>query len=292
MKFVIPTAFSPESQLCEMALLAEQNGIDAIAISDHVVHPETIASPYPYTADGSIRWTEDTAWPDPWVTIGAMAAVTTRVRFLTNIYVLALRNPFLAAKQIATAAALSSDRVALGVGVGWCAEEFELAGQEFKSRGKRTDEMIEVLRKLWSGAYVEHHGRFYDFGRVRMLPKPSAPVPIYGGGLSEPALRRAARLDGWVSDLHSTPELREITTKLHSYRKELGREREPFDVVAASTDAFDADGILRLAEIGVTHYATAPWILYGGKWDSLPDKRDGLRRFADQVIAEVRARGL
>ena len=289
MKFVIPTAFSPASQLCEMAVLAEQNGIDAIAISDHVAHPETIASPYPYTKDGAIRWTEDTAWPDPWVAIGAMAAVTARLRFLTNIYVLALRNPFLAAKQIATAAALSADRVALGVGVGWCAEEFELAGQDFKSRGRRTDEMIEVLRKLWSGDYVEHHGRCFDFPRVRMLPKPSAPVPIYAGGLSEPALRRAARLDGWVSDLHSTAELREIVAKLRAYRAELGRGHESFDVVAASIDAFDADGIRRLAEIGVTHYATAPWILYGGKWDSIQDKRDGLRRFADEVISKVRA---
>jgi len=288
MKFVIPTAFSPASQLCAMAVLAEQNGIDALAISDHVVHPEKISTPYPYTKDGAIRWSEDTAWPDPFVAIGAMAAVTTRVRFLTNVYVLALRNPFLAAKAIATAAALSGDRVALGVGVGWCAEEFELAGQEFHTRGKRSDEMIEVLRKLWTGAYVEHHGRHYDFGRARMLPAPAAPLPIYGGGLSEPALRRAARLDGWVSDLHSTAALREIAAKLRQYRVECGRGDEPFDLVAACTDAFDADGIRRLGDVGVTHYATAPWILYGGRWDSLDDKRDGLRRFADEVIAKVR----
>jgi probable F420-dependent oxidoreductase len=288
-KFVVPTAFSPAAQLCELAVLAEQNGIDAVAISDHVVHPEKIASRYPYTKDGGIRWTEDTAWPDPWVAIGAMAAVTTRIRFVTNVYVLALRNPFLAAKAIATAAALSQDRVALGVGVGWCAEEFELAGQAFGTRGRRTDEMIEILRALWSGAYVEHHGRHYDFGRVRMLPQPTAPVPIYGGGLSEPALRRAARLDGWISDLHSTAELKEIAATLRRYRVELGRADAPFDFVAACTDAFDADAIRRLEDFGVTHYATAPWILYGGGWDSLQAKRDGLRRFADVVIAKLRS---
>jgi len=288
MKFVIPTAFSPTAQLCDMAVLAEQNGIDAIAISDHVVHPEHIASRYPYTADGSIRWNEDTAWPDPWVVIGAMAAVTTRLRFATNIYVLALRNPFLAAKAIATAAALSQDRVAVGVGVGWCREEFELAGQDFATRGRRTDEMIEVMRALWTGAYVEHTGRFYRFGRVRMLPAPGAPIPIYGGGLSEPALRRAARLDGWISDLHSSAELAEIAATLRRYRAELGRADAPFDFVAACTDAFDADGIRRLGDAGVTHYATAPWILSGGRWDSLGDKRDGLRRFHDEVIAKIR----
>jgi len=288
LKFVIPTAFSPPSQLCEMAVLAEQHGIDAIAISDHVAHPETIASPYPYTKDGAIRWTEETAWPDPFVAIGAMAAVTTRLRFFTNVYVLALRNPFLAAKQVATAAALSGDRVALGVGVGWCAEEFALCGQEFRTRGKRTDEMIEAMRKLWSGDYVEHAGKHYAFPRVRMLPKPGAAVPIYGGGLSEPALRRAARLDGWVSDLHSTAELREIAGKLREYRSEAGLADRPFDLIVACTDAFDADAIRRLADFGVTHYATAPWLFHGGRWDSMEDKKNGLRRFSDDVIAKLR----
>lgn len=288
MQFMIPTAFSPVSHLCEMARAAEQHGWDVVAISDHVAHPERIDSPYPYTHDGAIRWEETTAWPDPWVTIGAMAAVTARLRFVTNVYVLSLRNPVLAAKAIATAAALSGDRVALGVGVGWCREEFELAGQEFRTRGRRTDEMIEVLRKLWSGEFVEHHGRHYDFARVRMLPAPTAPIPIYGGGLSEPALRRAARLDGWVSDLHTRAELAKITDTLRRLRAEAGLAEQPFAIVASCLDAFDADGIRRLEDIGVTHYATAPWILYGGAWNSLPDKIDDLRRFADDVIAKLR----
>jgi probable F420-dependent oxidoreductase len=287
-KFVVPTAFSPPSQFCAMARAAEDAGWDAIAISDHLAHPEHIASRYPYTKDGSIRWNESTAWPDPWVSIGAMAAVTSRLRFVTNVYVLALRHPLLAAKAIATAAALSDDRVAVGLGVGWMQEEFALAGQDFATRGKRTDEMIEVIRKLWSGDYVEHHGRFYQFGRVRMLPAPGAPVPIYGGGLSEPALRRAARLDGWISDIHTSAELREIVAALRHHRAEAGLGGEPFELVAACSDAFDADGIRRLAEIGVTHYATAPWLFYGGSWDSLQDKVDGMRRFADQVIAKLR----
>ena len=287
MKFVVPTAFSPPEQLCELAVIAEQNGIDAIAVSDHVVHPETIASRYPYTKDGGIRWTEDTAWPDPFVAIAAMAAVTTRVTFLTNVYVLALRNPFLAAKQIATAAALSRDRVAVGIGVGWCAEEFQLAGQDFATRGKRTDEMIDAMRKLWTGDYVEHAGKHYAFPRVRMLPKPGVPVRLYGGGLSEPALRRAARLDGWVSDLHTAQELAAIAARLRALRAELGRADEPFHFVAACVDAFGVDGIRRLEDAGVTHYATAPWILHGGRWDCLEDKKNGLRRFADEVIAKL-----
>lgn len=288
MQFVIPTAFSPPDHLLAMARAAEEHGWDAVAISDHVAHPERIDSPYPYTADGSLRWSADTAWPDPWVTIGAMAAVTSRLHFLTNIYVLALRNPFLAAKAVATAAALSGGRVALGVGVGWCREEFALAGQPFEARGARTDEMIEVLRKLWSGAFVEHRGRFYSFERVRMLPAPGAPVPIYGGGLSAAALRRAARLDGWVSDIHTRAELAEIIATLRRLRAEAGLAARPFAIVATCSDAFDADGIRRLEELGVTHYATAPWLFYGGSWASLPDKVDGMRRFADDVIAKLR----
>lgn len=288
MQFVIPTAFSPVSHLCAMARAAEDHGWDGVAISDHVAHPERIDSPYPYTRDGAIRWDENTVWPDPWVTIGAMAAVTTSLRFLTNVYVLALRNPFLAAKGIATAAALSGDRVAVGIGVGWCREEFALAGQDFHTRGKRTDEMIEVLRKLWSGEYVEHDGPFHRFGRVRMLPAPAGPIPLYGGGLSAPALRRAARLEGWVSDLHTRAELAEIIGTLRRLRADAGLADRRFDVVASCVDAFDADGIRRLSDIGVTHYATAPWLFYGGGWDSLPDKVDGLRRFADDVIAKLR----
>ena len=288
MQFVIPTAFSPASHFTAMARAAEEAGFDVVAVSDHLAHPERIESPYPYTSDGSIRWGEDTAWPDPWISIGAMAAVTERLRFVTNVYVLALRNAVLAAKTVATAAALSGDRVALGLGVGWMAQEFALAGQDFHTRGRRTDEAIEVMRKLWSGDYVEHHGRFYDFGRVRMLPAPGASVPLYGGGLSEPALRRAARLDGWISDLHPRAALVELVSRLRAYRAEAGRAGEPFAVLAACSDAFEVDGIRRLEDAGVTHYTTAPWLFYGGSWDSLPDKVGGMRRFADEVIAKLR----
>ena len=119
-------------------------------------------------------------------------------------------------------------------------------------------------------------------------PSSAATVPIYGGGLSEPALRRAARLDGWISDLHTSAELGEIAATLRRYRAEIGREDAPFDMIAACIDAFDPDSIRRLGDAGVTHYATAPWILYGGSWESLQDKRDGLRRFADEVISKVR----
>src|SRR5262249_50745098 len=122
MKFVMSTAFSDPSHYLPMARAADAAGFHAGAVSDHVVHPRELASPSPSPADGAPRWQPFTPWPDPWVAIGAMAAVTERVRFMTSVWVLPLRNPYLAAKAIGTAAVLSGNRVALGVGMGWMEE--------------------------------------------------------------------------------------------------------------------------------------------------------------------------
>jgi probable F420-dependent oxidoreductase len=282
-------AFSHPAHCCALARTAEQSGWDCVAVSDHVVHPEHIRSTYPYTPDGALRWQPDAPWPDPWVTIGAMAAATQELRFFTNIFVLPMRNPFLVAKAVGTAALLSGGRVALGIGVGWMEDEFELLGQDFKTRGRRTNEMIEVMRKLWAGGMVEHHGTFYAFDRLQMSPACPYAIPLYGSGLSEPALRRAAALcDGWISDIHTTAELRAIVARLRGYLGEAGRSGDEFSIIAAVSDAFDADAIRRLGEFGVTHYTTMPWLLYGGGMDALEHKLAALRRFAEEVIAKVR----
>ena len=191
------------------------------------------------------------------------------------------------AKCVGTAALLSGYRISLGIGVGWMREEFELLGQAFRGRGRRADEMLEVIRKLWAGGMVEHHGEFYDFEPLQMSPALDGPVPVLVGGLSEPALRRAARNDGWISDLHTTAELAEIVGKIRGYRQELGRGDAPLTIVAACKDAFDVDGYRRLEDVGVTHLQTMPWVFYGGSSDVLEDKCTGLRRFADEVIARM-----
>ncbi len=289
MKFVTSLAFSDPTHFCDVARAADDCGWHGIVVSDHVVHPEKIESPYPYTRDGSTRWQAPAPWPDPWVAVGAMAAVTERIRFTTGVYVLPLRNPFVVAKAVSTAAVMSGDRVTLGVGVGWMKDEFDLLGQSFRNRGRRMDEMIEVMRTLWAGGMVEHHGEYYDFGRLQMSPAPKARIPIVIGGLSEPALRRVGRLgDGWISDIHTTQELREIVAKIRAYRDEYGRADTPLEIVAACSDAFDADGFRRLEDVGVTHVQTMPWLMYGGSTDSLDDKVDGIRRFANDVIDKLR----
>jgi alkanesulfonate monooxygenase SsuD/methylene tetrahydromethanopterin reductase-like flavin-dependent oxidoreductase (luciferase family) len=134
---------------------------------------------------------------------------------------------------------------------------------------------------------VEHHGELYDFDRLEMSPVPGRPIPIYVGGLSKPALRRAARNDGWISDLHSTAELKEIVAQLRVLRNDLGRAAEPLHILASATDAFDVDGYKRLEEVGVTHLLTMPWMFYGGTLDSLDSKREGIRRFGDKIISNM-----
>ena len=232
MKFVISAAFQPPEHLVPIAIAADEAGYEAIASSDHAVYPETLDTPYPYTEDGVRRYDETSHFPDPWVLAGALSSVTKRLRFTTNVYVLPMRNPFMAAKQIATAAALSNDRVTLTIGVGWSNLEFKLVGQEFKRRGARTDEMLEVIQKALTGEWFEHHGEFYDFDRLKLTPPiPTKPIPVWVGGISDFALRRAARNDGWLSDLQTSAEIIECIDKVRAYRKDLGRS-DTFDVMA------------------------------------------------------------
>lgn len=289
MKFAAALAFNDPTHFLELARTADECGWDWFALSDHLVFPEKLASAYPYAKDGKPYWTGSTPWPDPWTAIAAMAAVTTRLRFLTNIYILPVRNPILVAKQIATVASMAEGRVALGIGTGWMREEFELLGQEFRARGKRMDEEVEILRLLWGGGMVEYHGEHYDFDRLEMSPVPKQPVPVLVGGISDPALKRAARIgDGWIAVQHTTEELRELLGKLNEHRRQYGTDRKPFETVVACTDAFDVDGYRRIEELGGTTLTTAPWMLYGADPNSLEEKKDALKRFADDVISRFR----
>lgn len=288
LRVVTHLAFQPPAHLAAMAKAADEAGFDAVALSDHVVHPKEIQTPYPYTADGSTRWEPFTDWPDPWVAAGALLAVTERVRVITSVFVLPARNPFLVAKALATASVLSGGRVVLGVGAGWMRDEFELLEQSFERRGARMNEMMDVVRTLWQGGWVEHHGEFYDFPPLEMSPVPEEPIPIFVGGISKPALRRAAtRGDGWISDLHSTAELETYVRTLTELRADSPRAGKPFSVVASCNDAADLAGYQRLAEIGVTHLSTMPWVFYGADPDSLQDKVDGIRRFGDDILAKL-----
>ena len=287
MRFAISTAFTDPAEVIALARAADALGYDALSVPDHVVNLETLTTPYPYTADGERRWPPFTPWLDPWVAIGAMAAATERLRFFTGVYVLPMRNPLVVAKAVSTAAVLSGNRVALGIGVGWCEEEFDLMEQPFARRGARTDEALELLAALWQPGWVEHHGTAYDIPRLEMSPVPTEPVPIYVGGTSDVALRRAARHDGWISDYLSIADAVDVRARLDELRAENGRSELPFSMIASVTDAAAADDFRRAGDAGITDVLTMPWVYYSGFDSTLDQKIDGMTRFAEEIIAPL-----
>lgn len=290
MRFWASVAFLDNEQLLDIARACDDAGYHGVLVSDHMLFPEKLSSSYPYSPDGSPIWSPSTPWPDPWVLIGAMAAVTSRLHFSTNIYVAPIRNPFVIAKAVATAAVLSHDRVALGLAAGWMREEADLLGVDFDNRGPRLDELIDVLRTLWRGGMVEHHGSFYDFDRLEMSPAPARPIPIYAGGHSRPALRRAARLDGWIGNAYPPDEAIELVRRLHGYRAEAGVAGQPFDTIVGVLSRPDVDLYRRLEDAGVTGLICAPWISAKPSADaanriaSVAEKRAAIERFAEEVV--------
>lgn len=296
MKFCCTLSFvNPEFYL-DMARTAESHGWDALVLSDHVVNPDEIEAKYPYNADGSRMWTHETPWPDVWVSTAAMSAVTTKLRFMQSVYVLPMREPFSVAKALGTAALLSNYRVSLGLGLGWMSDEFEILGHPFKGRGKRTDEMIEAMKLLWTGELVEYHGKHIDFPPLAMAPAMKGDIPIVVGGISEPAMRRVAKYgDGWAPAYLTVDQTVAGIAKIKQLAKdEFGRGDVDLQCYTACIDAFDLDGFKRMRDAGISHLMTTPW-LFGGEVDyekmvagyPLETYQDGLKRFADQVIAKL-----
>jgi len=256
MKFWQSLAFVELDQIVECAKFAEELGFYGVSFGDHLVTTKEQVDEYLYTKDGTVFWEPQTHWPDPWVITAAIARETKHIKFLTTVYVLPMRDPFSVAKALSTAAVISDDRVILGIGVGWQKTEFDLTGQDYHTRGKRCDEQIEVIRKLTTGQMVEHHGEFYDFKPLMMSPGTKKSIPIFVGGDSAAAFRRAAQNDGWLGLRYTEEQILPLLEKINMARKELvqGDEaalRKPFDIWLAplmpTTDTYK-----RLEEKGVT----------------------------------------
>ena len=284
-------------ELQGIARAADECGWDSIQVADAPFFPEEISVPYPYTPDGKRFWPLDMPVLDPWVAITTMAAVTERIRFFPSVLRLAVRQPLLEAKSLCSVAAVSNDRVALGVGLAWMPEEFKWLGQDKKTRGARQNEAIEAIRLLLQGGMVEFHGKYIDFDRLIMAPVPKKKIPIYVGGDSKPAMRRAARCgDGWLSVIHAMDEIEGLIAELNEFRREYGRENEPFDIILHCPDAESVDDIRRLEDMGVTDLQVTPWskkiLAEQGvgaimqQQPSLEVKQDAIKRYADEVIAK------
>lgn len=279
-------------QIFEVTRLCEQLGFEGVLISDHLVHPKSQNSIYPYSADGKPpSFSEDTAWPESWSLAAALAAQNPRLRFCTNVYILPLRHPVELAKATASVSYFCDGRLMIGAGAGWMQEEFDLLGVDWHSRGRRYDECIEVLRKLYTGQYVEHHGDFFDFPPLMINPVPGAPVPILIGGISKPALRRAARLgDGWIGPGQSLAAALQTLDELRRLRAEYGTHNRPFEtIVPLYGESITIEDLRRLEDAGATGTVSLPFAFALGPRTSLKEKRIYLENYVENVMAKLTA---
>ncbi|MCU1394382.1 MAG: rutA 1 [Ilumatobacteraceae bacterium] len=263
MKFWCATAFMNTTEVVHVARLLDEAGYHGLLISDHLCYPKELVSKYPYSPheDGRPIWEPEAAWPDPWVLIGAMSSVTSQLHFATNIYIAGHRPILQVAKEVATAAVLSDGRVTLGVGAGWMKEEFDLQGQDYANRGKRLNEMIPALRELWQGGWVEWHGEHYDIPLMTLEPHPPAPVPIYTGGHTDAALRRAAKYaDGWIGNAYPWAEAEVHIGRLRQFLHEEERDPASFDIICGLYERPSIEMYRRAAdELGITGTMCMPW---------------------------------
>jgi probable F420-dependent oxidoreductase len=279
-----PTFYLP------LAKAAEEAGYDSMVVPDSICYPEVSDSKYPFNPDGSREFLEGKPFLEPFSIIPAMGAVTERLRFVTFVLKLPIRNPVLVAKQVTSTAVLTDNRLLLGVGTSPWPEDYEICDVPWAGRGKRMDEQIAVIRGLSAGGYFEFHGDVYDIPSVMMSPAPTKPLPILIGGHHEAALVRAAASgDGWLHGGGDPADLPGLLARLAELRKEHGTENKPFEIHVISMNAFSVDGVHQLEEQGVTD------VIVGFRWpyvteqdpEPLSDKIDALRRFADDVIHKV-----
>lgn len=281
-------AASPES-IIAVARRAESMGFSDVWVSDHVAVPTTLAGTPSF-------------FPEPVPLLSLVAGHTERVGLGTSVIIAAYRNPLQFAKQWATLDWLAPGRTILGVGAGWLNEEFAACGVDPARKGKRLDDYISGWRTVWGGG-TEHDSEFFSFHDVRVRPEPRQPIPIWIGGSSDGAIRRAAANDGWHPTWAPVPVFRGYLDKLHAELDAVGRD--PADVTVSmhlevrlgeqlpagywsregdgygERDVADGtrDGLLetlsRYAGIGVQHIVLTPQCRSRQEWDDQLDALDG-----------------
>ena len=310
----IPTrgpAATPEN-LRGLATRIEDLGYDHLWVSDHIVLPTQVASRYPYDPKGVAPFTTNPSMPywDPLAALCFLAACTRRIRLGTHVLVVPYRDPVVTAKTVATLDQLSAGRVILGVGVGWMEEEFKALGLDtFAERGRVTDEYIGIFKELWTQDDPQFDGKYRQFSGIKFEPKPvqKPHVPIWVGGHTPPAIRRAARLgDGWLPIGLRPPaelepeELAESVNRLRDMSEAAGRPREAVDIVFSTTVAFGpshggrrrtltgsaeeiAADMVFYQQVGVQHFILG----FPGDVDSADQWSENMERFAKEVMPRV-----
>ncbi|HTO54151.1 MAG TPA: TIGR03619 family F420-dependent LLM class oxidoreductase [Myxococcota bacterium] len=289
MRFSYAESMCDPSHYLPLARAAEDSGWDSYVIPDSICYPEVSDSRYPYTSDGSREFLADKPFLDPFALAAALGAVTERLRFVTFVLKLPIREPVLVAKSACSVAVLTHDRFSLGVGLSPWPEDFVVTRTDWATRGPRCDEMIEIVRGLARGGFFAYQGTHYRIPSIRLNPVPARPIPILVGGHAEPALRRAARLaDGWMHAGGDRESLARALERLRELRREHGREREPFEIHAIALDAYSPDGVRRLEDQGVSDVIVGFRNSYERDTQTLQQKLDALRGYADRVIAKLR----
>jgi probable F420-dependent oxidoreductase len=290
-RFSYAESMTDPSSYIPLAQAAEKAGYDSMVVPDSICYPRHSASVYPFNPDGTREFLEDKPFLEPFSLIPALGAVTQRLRFVTFVLKLPVRNPVLVAKQATSVAVLTGGRLSLGVGTSPWREDYDVLGVPWAGRGQRMDEEIAILRGLAAGGYFEYHGTVFDVPPIKMAPVPDRPIPLLIGGHGDAALRRAAETgDGWLHGGGDPADLPGLLARLAEFRRQAGTGDQPFEVHVISLDAYTVDGVHRLAEQGVTD------VIVGFRWpyvtgpdtEPLAEKIGKLRRFADDVIGKVR----
>ena len=291
MRFSYAESMTDPSFYIPLAQAAEAAGYDSIVIPDSICYPEQATSSYPYSPDGTREFLDGKPFLEPFSLIPALGAVTKRLRFVTFVLKLPVRNPVLVAKQATSTAVLTGNRLLLGVGTRPWREDYDILGVPWERRGQRMDEAIDIIRGLAAGGYFSYDGELVKLPPVKLSPVPTEPIPILLGGHGQAMLRRAARTgDGWMHGGGDPADLPGLLARLAELRSEEGTSDRPFQVHVISLDAFTVDGVRRLEEQGVTD------VILGFRWpytteadtQPLAEKIGALNRFAEKVIAKVR----
>jgi probable F420-dependent oxidoreductase len=272
------------ASLAAIARRAEELGFESLWIPEHIILPVKYRSPYPYSKDGRLPAPPDVPLHDPLLALAYVAAITTRIKLATGIYVVPIRNAITTAKAVASLDVLSGGRFIFGVGIGWLEEEFEAVGMNFKDRALRTREYLELMKVLWLESDPVYRGKTASIEGFKFMPKPAQRPhpPIVFGGNTEPSLKRAAKLaDGWYGIAESIDGLRADIAKLREHERLVGR-KAPLELTASLRlgSPLTTEHVKRLADLGVERVLI-------GAGPATRDALEGIERFAADVMAKV-----
>jgi probable F420-dependent oxidoreductase len=277
MKYGIALGAVHHKAFLEVTLEAEKLGYESVWLPEHLVlTSEMSRSPHPGEEHPPVP--PNVPIYEPFAYLAFLAAQTERVRLGTHVYNIGLRHPFTTARGVQTLDILSGGRVEFGIGASWLEQEWDAVGLDFKSRGRRVDEAIEICKKLWTDEEISYDGEFFQFEPVMFEPKPVQKPwpPLLIGGESKAALRRAAKhCDGWIGMQSDFERGEMLIGQLRQYLAEEGRDDKGFQFCLGG-GVSSPDDAKRWEEIGVTRLVFAPW-------RRSREAVEGMRRFADMI---------